>query len=45
MHIFLVEVRWEQFDVSTTTVNALFMFHSELNDQRLALVAEVIKTG
>ena len=43
VHIFLVKVAVENFDVATTTVNLLFMFHSKLNDQSLALVAELIE--
>lgn len=45
MHVLLVEVRGKQLNVASTTVDALLVFHSELDDQRLALVAEVIKTG
>lgn len=45
MHVLLVEARGKQFNVASTTVNALLMFHRELDDQRLALVAEVIETG
>lgn len=44
VHVFLVEVRGEQFNVASTTVNALLVFHSKLDDKWLALVAEVIKT-
>ena len=43
VHIFLVKVAVENFDVATTTVNLLFMFYSKLNDQSLALVAELIE--
>lgn len=32
MHLFLVEARGEQFDVSSTTVDALLVFHCELDD-------------
>lgn len=32
MHVFLVEVRGEQFNVAPATVNALLMFHTELDD-------------
>lgn len=45
MHAFLVQARREEFDVSSTTVNVLLVFHSKLDDERLALVADVIKTG
>lgn len=45
MHVLLVEFRGEQFDVSSSTVDALLVFHGELDDQRLTLVAEVIKPG
>lgn len=44
MHSLLVELRREEFDVSTATVNALLMLHTELDDEWLAQVAEVIKT-
>lgn len=45
MHVLLVEARGEQFNIASTTVNALLVLHSELNDQRPARVAEVIKAG
>lgn len=45
MHFILFHVRGEQFDVASATVNALLMFYSQLEDERLALVAEVVKTG
>ncbi len=45
MHVFLVEAGGKKFDVASTTVDALLMFHGELDDQRFALVAEVIKSG
>lgn len=45
MHILLVQAGWEEFDVTPTTINVLLVLHSELNDQWLALVAEVIKAG
>lgn len=45
MHVLLVEVGGEQLDVASTAVDALLMLHSELDDERLALVAEVLKTG
>lgn len=45
MHVLLVEARGEQLNVASATVNALLMFHGELDDERLALVADVIKTG
>lgn len=32
VHFLLVEARGEQFDVSSTTVNALLVFHCELDD-------------
>lgn len=32
MHVLLVEVRGEQFNVASTTVYALLVFHSELDD-------------
>lgn len=45
MHILLVEAGGEQFNVTSTTVDALLMFDCELNHQRLAMVAEVTETG
>ncbi len=45
MYIFLFEVWWEKFDVASTTVNALLMFYSELDHERLILVAEISKAG
>lgn len=32
MHVLLVELRGEQLDVSAATVDALLVFHSELDD-------------
>lgn len=40
MHIILLQAAVKQFHVATTTVNVLFMLHSELKDKRLVLVAE-----
>lgn len=45
MHVLLVEAGGEQLDVASATVDALLVLHGELDDQRLALVAEVIETG
>lgn len=45
MHILLVQPRWEELDVAPATVDALLVLHCELDDQWLALVAEVIKAG
>lgn len=44
MHVLLVQARGEEFNVASTTVNVLLMFHGELDDQSLALVVEVIKS-
>lgn len=32
VHLLLVEARGEQFDVSSTTVDVLLVFHRELDD-------------
>lgn len=45
MHVFLVQLTGEQFDVATPAVNALLVFDSELDDQGLVLVAEGVKAG
>lgn len=44
VHVLLVQVRREEFDVAATTVDFLLVLHGELDDQRFALVAEVVKT-
>lgn len=44
VHVLLVQVRREEFDVAATTVDFLLVFNSELDDERFALVAEVIET-
>jgi len=33
MHVFLSKIAVKKLDISTTTVNILLMFNSELNDQ------------
>lgn len=38
MHVFLIEVWWEKFDVASATVNALLVFYTELDQERLILV-------
>jgi len=40
MHVLLVEVTGEHFDVATAAVDLLFMLHAELNHEILALIAE-----
>lgn len=45
MHVLLVQVRREEFDVAAATVDFLLVLDGELDDQRLASVTEVIKTG
>lgn len=40
-----VSVRRVNFDVTTATVDLLFVFDGELNDQRFALVGEFIEVG
>lgn len=44
MHVLLLQLRREEFDIAATTVNFLLVFDGELDDQRLALVAEVSET-
>ena len=41
----LTEAGWEQLDVTSSTVDALLVFDGELDDEGLALVAEVIEAG
>ena len=45
MHVGLVEVSGEDFDVATSTVDLLLVFDRELDDQGFALVAEGLKAG
>lgn len=45
VHLFLIQVRGEQFHIATTTVNILFMFYGKLNDQIFAFIAKAIKLG
>lgn len=40
MHILGVQVTVKNFDVTTTTVDILFMFNRKLDDKWLILVAE-----
>lgn len=44
MHVLLVQVRGEELDVAAATVDFLLVLHGELDDERLPLVAEVVKT-
>lgn len=44
VHVLLVQVRREEFDVATAAVNFLLVLHGELDDERFALVVEVSKT-
>jgi len=46
MHALLVQITGKQFDVATSAVNLLLMFHSELYYERLSLTAErLVKLG
>ncbi len=45
MHVLLVERRREELDVATTTVDVLFMFDLQLDNEGLVLVAEWIEFG
>lgn len=45
VHILLVQAGREELNVAPATVNVLLVLHSELDDQWLALVAEITKTG
>lgn len=45
MHFSLFQVSGEDLHVATATVDLLLMLDCKLNDQRLPLVAEGIKTG
>ena len=45
MHCSLFQISREDLHVATAAVDLLLVLHSELNDQRLALVAERLKTG
>lgn len=40
VHVLLVKLAVEDLDVTTSTVNVLFVLHSKLDNQRLVLVAE-----
>lgn len=40
VHVLLFQLAVEDFEVATSTVDVLFMFHGELYHQGLALVAE-----
>lgn len=43
VHVLLVDVGGEQLNVAAAAVDALFMLHGELDDERLVLVVEVIE--
>lgn len=43
MHFLLLEAWWEKLNVASSTVYALLMFHCELHNQWLVLIAEVLK--
>lgn len=43
MHVGLFEVGGEDFDVTTATIDLLFVFDSELDHQAFALIAEGLK--
>lgn len=45
MHVLLVDVGGEQFNVATAAVDALLVLHGKLDDERLVLVVEVIEAG
>ena len=45
MHVLLVEGGGEDFDVSTATVDVLFVLDGELNDGGLSLVGELVELG
>ena len=45
VQITLVDIRGEDLDVATSTVNLLLMLDSELNDQGLSLIAKGLKAG
>lgn len=44
VHVLLVQARREEFDVAATAVNFLLVLNGELDDERFALVAEVVET-
>lgn len=43
MHISLIEVRGEDFDVATSAIDLLLVFHGKLDRQAFALIAEGLK--
>lgn len=45
MHGLLLEVRGKHFDVAAAAVDALLVLDGELDDEGLALVAEVVEAG
>lgn len=45
MHVSLVEIGWEDFDVSTSAVDLLLVFDGKLDHQRFVLIAEGIEAG
>ena len=44
MHCSLFQIGREDLHVATAAVDLLLVLHSELNDQRLALIAKGLKT-
>jgi hypothetical protein len=40
MHVLLVETAIEDFKISTSAINVLFMFHGKLNDEWFIFVGE-----
>lgn len=40
MHVLLIQGAVKHFNVASSTVNVLFMFHGELDNQIFALIAE-----
>lgn len=45
MHVGLVQTIWKELHIAAPTVDVLLVFHCELHHQRLALVAERLKSG
>ena len=45
MHVLLVKCRRENLDVSTATVDVLFVLDGELNDGGFSLVGELVELG
>lgn len=45
MHVSLVEIRWKDFNISTSAVDLLLVFYGELDHQGFALIAEGLEAG